>query len=92
MSEGAQGLVGKLREAASAANTLSVGSAGPSRAWLLGQAADELDKLQGINPEAVPDLLAACVEFVRKCENREARSKRSYAQMKAAIAKAGAGQ
>lgn len=37
---------------------------------------------------AAPDLLAACVEFVRKCECGEARSTRSYAQMKAAIAKA----
>lgn len=34
------------------------------------------------------DLLAACKEFVRKCECGEARSRRSYAQMKAAIAKA----
>lgn len=31
-------------------------------------------------------LLAACVEFVRKCENGEARSVRSYKQMKEAIA------
>lgn len=38
---------------------------------------------------AAPDLLAACVEFVRKCEDGEAHSVRSYAQMKAAIAKAG---
>ena len=30
-------------------------------------------------------ILDACVEFVRKVENGEARSKRSYAQMKAAI-------
>ena len=36
---------------------------------------------------AAPDLLAACEEFVRKVEAGEARSKRSYAQMKAAIAK-----
>ena len=34
------------------------------------------------------DLLAACKEFVRKCECGEASSRRSYAQMKAAIAKA----
>lgn len=40
---------------------------------------------------AAPDLLAACEEFVRKCENGEARSTRSYAQMKAAIAKAKGG-
>lgn len=33
-------------------------------------------------------LLAACEEFVRKCECGEARSKRSYAQMKDAINKA----
>lgn len=37
---------------------------------------------------AAPDLLEACKEFVRKCECGEARSTRSYAQMKAAIAKA----
>lgn len=37
---------------------------------------------------AAPDLLEACKEFVRKCECGEARSKRSYAQMKEAIAKA----
>lgn len=37
---------------------------------------------------AAPDLLAACQEFVRKVECGEARSKRSYAQMKAAIEKA----
>lgn len=38
--------------------------------------------------EAAPDLLAACQEFVRKCDNGEARSKRSYSQMKQAINKA----
>jgi len=37
---------------------------------------------------AAPDLLKACKEFVRKCECGEARSKRSYAQMKKAIEKA----
>lgn len=37
---------------------------------------------------AAPELLAACQEFVRKCECGEARSKRSYSQMKDAIAKA----
>lgn len=37
---------------------------------------------------AAPDLLAACKEFVRKCECGEAKSVRSYAQMAAAIAKA----
>jgi hypothetical protein len=37
---------------------------------------------------AAPDLLEACLEFVRKCESGEAKSKRSYAQMTAAIAKA----
>lgn len=35
-----------------------------------------------------PDLLEACVEFVRKCDNGEARSTKSYAQMKSAIEKA----
>jgi len=34
------------------------------------------------------DLLEACKEFVRKVECGEARSKRSYQQMKAAISKA----
>lgn len=37
---------------------------------------------------AAPDLLAACVEFVRKCECGEAWSTRSYNQMKEAIKKA----
>ncbi|MCK9566432.1 MAG: hypothetical protein M0Q43_10335 [Methanothrix sp.] len=37
---------------------------------------------------SAPDLLEACEEFVRKVECGEARSVRSYAQMKAAIAKA----
>jgi hypothetical protein len=37
---------------------------------------------------AAPDLLAACQEFVRKVEAGEARSTKSYEQMKAAIAKA----
>lgn len=37
---------------------------------------------------AAPELLAACIEFVRKCDAGEAKSKRSYAQMSAAIAKA----
>jgi len=40
---------------------------------------------------AAPDLLAACAEFVRKVECGEARSIRSYRQMKAAIAKAEGG-
>lgn len=37
---------------------------------------------------ASTELLAACVEFVRKCECGEARSNRSYTQMKEAINKA----
>jgi len=37
---------------------------------------------------AAPYLLAACEEFVRKVECGEAKSVRSYAQMKDAIAKA----
>jgi len=37
---------------------------------------------------AAPDLLEACMEFVRKVECGEAKSKRSYAQMKQAIEKA----
>lgn len=38
-----------------------------------------------------PLLRDACIEFVRKCENGEAKSKRSYAQMKAALKEAGIG-
>lgn len=47
-----------------------------------------------VNPDdgslmaAAPDLLAACEEFVRKCDCGEARSKASYAQMVSAINKA----
>jgi hypothetical protein len=37
---------------------------------------------------AAPELLEACKEFVRKVECGQARSKRSYAQMKYAIKKA----
>ena len=37
---------------------------------------------------AAPDLLEACKAFCRKVEAGEAKSTRSYAQMKAAIAKA----
>jgi len=37
---------------------------------------------------AAPELLEACIEFVRKCECGEARSKHSYKQMKEAIEKA----
>lgn len=37
---------------------------------------------------AAPDLLEACKEFVRKVDCGEAKSKRSYAQMKSAIEKA----
>lgn len=34
------------------------------------------------------ELLEACIEFVRKCESGEARSIKSYKQMKKAINKA----
>lgn len=37
---------------------------------------------------AAPDLLEACIQFVRKVECGKARSKKSYEQMKKAIAKA----
>lgn len=37
---------------------------------------------------AAPELYEACKEFVRKVERGEARSVKSYAQMKAAISKA----
>lgn len=38
---------------------------------------------------AAPELYAACAEFVRKVDCGEAKSVKSYAQMKAALAKAG---
>jgi len=41
--------------------------------------------------DAAPDLLAACKEFVRKVEAGEAKSTRSYRQMKEAITKAEGG-
>ena len=50
--------------------------------------ADEVLEANANLIAAAPDLLAACQEFVRKVESGEARSRRSYAQMKAAIAKA----
>ncbi len=37
---------------------------------------------------AAPELLRACINFVNKCDNGMARSKNSYAEMKAAIEKA----
>lgn len=37
---------------------------------------------------AAPELLAACQEFVRKVEAGEAKSKKSYEQMKSAISSA----
>lgn len=40
----------------------------------------------GLKPAAVPLLLAACKEFIRKCECGEAQSRRSYVQMKKAVA------
>lgn len=43
---------------------------------------------EGINPEAVPMLVEACREFIRKCDAGEARSLRSYKQMQEALAKA----
>ena len=39
-----------------------------------------------LNPKALEALYEACKEFVRKCEAGEARSSRSYKQMKEAIA------
>ncbi len=42
---------------------------------------DKIATLEG----QVAELLAACEEFVRKVECGEARSRRSYAKMKAAI-------
>lgn len=48
------------------------------------------DKKVKVNANLIataPDLLEACKEFVRKVECGEARSRRSYAQMKAAINK-----
>lgn len=37
---------------------------------------------------AAPELLEACIEFVRKCDDGEAKSVRSYKQMSEAIKKA----
>ena len=48
------------------------------------QMGDPFPKLE----EAAPFLLLACQEFVRKVEAGEARSTRSYAEMKTAIDKA----
>ena len=56
-----------------------------------GYGADEFFEEAAANARliaAAPDLLKACKEFVRKCECGEARSRRSYAEMKAAIEKA----
>lgn len=50
--------------------------------------AKDIQRANGLIAAAGPDLLAACEEFVRKVEAGEARSTRSYQQMKAAIAKA----
>ncbi len=44
-----------------------------------------VDKRMKLNPAALQVLYAACKEFCRKCESGEARSVRSYKQMKAAI-------
>jgi hypothetical protein len=41
-----------------------------------------------LNPEALVDLYDACAEFIRRCDCGEVRSRRSYAQMKAAVEKA----
>ena len=49
---------------------------------------NELNQLNARLIAAAPELYEACREFVRKCECGEARSRRSYAQMKAAIANA----
>ena len=48
----------------------------------------ERDKADARLIAAAPDLLAACQEFVRKVECGEAKSTRSYEQMKAAISRA----
>lgn len=48
----------------------------------------ETDEANARLISAAPELLAACQEFVRKVDAGEARSSRSYAQMKAAISKA----
>ena len=57
----------------------------------LGGRETELNAEQEANAKliaAAPDLLAACEEFVAKVERGEAKSVRSYQQMKLAIAKA----
>ena len=49
---------------------------------------DDDDPLRAHLVTAAPDLLAVCQEFVRKVDAGEARSTKSYEQMKEAIAKA----
>jgi hypothetical protein len=57
--------------------------------WRGGGSKGELEQIANARLiAAAPDLLAACEEFVLKCETGKARSVHSYAQMKAAIAKA----
>ena len=51
-----------------------------------------VEKTNFIPQKAAKALLAACQEFVRKCECGEARSVRSYAQMKDAISLAKGGK
>lgn len=50
--------------------------------------ADEVEKSDAALIAAAPELLAACQEFCRKVDAGEAKSKRSYEQMAAAIEKA----
>ncbi len=53
---------------------------------------EEMEKANAKLIAAAPDLYEACKEFVRKCENGQAKSVRSYAQMKAAIEKVEGGK
>lgn len=58
-----------------------IGTVGSSEVWT------EARNQNGYLFAAAPDLLAACESFVVKCETGLAHSTRSYAQMKAAIAR-----
>lgn len=67
-------LVKRLREAANKSSVY----------WNLGnEAADAIERKDA----AIAELVAICAEFVRRVECGEIRSKRTYSQMKAAIAK-----
>ncbi len=72
------------------ANSYSILQADGNWLFSLLHNGEQMPAQQLVNMQLVAasrDLLDACKEFVRKVEAGEARSIRSYAQMKAAIAK-----